>query len=258
MKYEIPKIIHYCWFGENELSELAKKCIASWKKYFPDYEIVEWSEKNFDINCCQYVKEAYKEKKWAHVSDYVRFYVLYHHGGVYFDTDVEVINSYDDILSKGPFMGCERWDGAINTGLGFAVQKNNSFLKLILDDYNKSSFYNLAGEADIYNTVVVRVTNAMLNLGFIPSAEIQKINDITIYPKDYFNPIVYETGVLEITKNTKSIHWYDASWFPKGDKKIHLVEQKIRKKFKYPINNILCFIYRKGYRVLEYLYIIKR
>lgn len=258
MECEIPKIIHYCWFGGNELSDLAKKCIDSWKKYFPEYKIIEWNENNFDINCCQYVQDAYKEKKWAHVSDYARFYVLYQYGGIYFDTDVEVINSYDNILKEGAFMGCERWDGGIATGLGFGVEKSNSFMKKILEDYEKSSFYDEKGEADIYNTVVVRVTNLMTQAGYIPNYEPQRVNGIVIYPKDYFNPMIYETGVLDITSNTKSIHWYDASWFPKGDKKIHLVEQKIRVKFKYPLSNIFCFIYRKGYRLLEFLHIIKK
>lgn len=103
----IPKIIHYCWFGGNPLPELAVKCIESWKKYCPDYEIKRWDESNFDLNCCDYVKEAYQAKKWAFVSDYARFKVLYDDGGLYFDTDVELIKPIDDILARGPFMGVE-------------------------------------------------------------------------------------------------------------------------------------------------------
>lgn len=103
----IPKIIHYCWFGGNPLPELAVKCIESWKKYCPDYEIKRWDESNFDLKCCDYVKEAYQAKKWAFVSDYVRFKVLYDEGGLYFDTDVELIKPIDDILARGPFMGVE-------------------------------------------------------------------------------------------------------------------------------------------------------
>ena len=106
-KKVIPKIIHYCWFGGNELSELAKKCISSWRKYCPDYEIIEWNESNFDINLCQYVREAYKEKKWAFVSDYARFWILYNFGGIYMDTDVELIKSIDDLVEYGSYMGCE-------------------------------------------------------------------------------------------------------------------------------------------------------
>lgn len=103
----IPKIIHYCWFGGNPLPEMAVKCIESWKKYCPDYEIKRWDESNFDLNCCNYVKEACQAKKWAFVSDYVRFKVLYDEGGLYFDTDVELIKPIDDILERGPFMGVE-------------------------------------------------------------------------------------------------------------------------------------------------------
>ena len=103
----IPRIIHYCWFGGNQLPELAQKCIESWKKYFPDYEIKEWNESNFDLNCCDYVKEAYTAKKWAFVSDYARFWILYNYGGLYFDTDVEVIRDMSEIVNRGAFMGCE-------------------------------------------------------------------------------------------------------------------------------------------------------
>ena len=110
----IPKIIHYCWFGGNPLDKLGQKCLDSWKQYFPDYEIKEWNETNFDVNCCQYIKEAYAAKKWAFVSDYARFKILYEQGGVYFDTDVEVIKPFDDILIKGNYMGCEKQGTDIN------------------------------------------------------------------------------------------------------------------------------------------------
>ena len=104
----IPKIIHYCWFGRNPLPESAKKCIDSWRKFLPDYEIKEWNEDNFDVNIIPYTQQAYEAKKYAFVSDYARFWILYHHGGVYFDTDVEVIRPMDDIIKKGPFMGREK------------------------------------------------------------------------------------------------------------------------------------------------------
>lgn len=108
--YMITKRIHYCWFGGKPLNNLGKKCLKSWKKYLPDYEIVEWNESNFDLNCCRYVQEAAKEKKWAFVSDYARYKILYEQGGIYFDTDVEVLKSFDDILANGAFMGCENPD----------------------------------------------------------------------------------------------------------------------------------------------------
>jgi len=107
----IPKVIHYCWFGRNSLPPLAVKCLESWKRFFPDYEIKEWNEDNFDVNIISYTAEAYRVKKYAFVSDYARFWILYHYGGLYFDTDVEVIKSMDDIIAKGSFMGCEKGCG---------------------------------------------------------------------------------------------------------------------------------------------------
>ena len=121
----IPKVIHYCWFGRNPLPDSALKCIESWKKYLPDYEIVQWNEDNFDVNSIPYVAEAYAARKYAFVSDYARFYVLYNQGGVYFDTDVEAVAPLDDILEKGPYMGMERalsGEMAVNPGLGFAAE----------------------------------------------------------------------------------------------------------------------------------------
>ena len=123
----IPKIIHYCWFGRNPLPQSAIKCINSWKKFFPDYEIKEWNEDNFDVNIIPYTAEAYEAKKYAFVSDYARFWILYHHGGIYFDTDVEVIKPFDDILERGPFMGREQGAfiknicGTSYNGNGFGV-----------------------------------------------------------------------------------------------------------------------------------------
>ena len=118
----IPKIIHYCWFGGNPLPPLAKKCIASWKKYLPDYEIRQWDESNYDVNKIPYIKEAYAAKKFAFVSDYARFDILYNYGGIYFDTDVEIISPLDCIISAGSFMGCENkaTPGATPNKLGVA------------------------------------------------------------------------------------------------------------------------------------------
>ena len=104
----IPKIIHYCWFGGNPLPKDAQECLSSWKKYLPDYEIKVWNESNFDVNCCPYVKGAYEQRKFAFVSDYARFWVLYKEGGLYFDTDVEVIRNVDHIIAAGNFMGIEK------------------------------------------------------------------------------------------------------------------------------------------------------
>ena len=133
----IPKIIHYCWFGRNPLPELARKCIASWRKYLPDYEIKEWNEDNFDVNIIPYTAEAYAQKKYAFVSDYARFWILYRYGGIYFDTDVEVIRPLDDIIARGCFMGFETdpapkqsgVDACVNPGLGLGVAPGLGLIK---------------------------------------------------------------------------------------------------------------------------------
>ena len=211
----IPKKIHYCWFGGKPLNKLGKKCLKSWKKFFPDYEIIEWNEQNVDLeNCCEYVKQAYKEKKWAFVSDYVRFKILYEQGGVYFDTDVEVVKTFDDILEKGAFMGCENptvSKMAVAPGLGFAVEKGNAIIKRLIDDYEKSSFYKEDGSLNLY-TIVDRVTDVLKEYGLQNTKDIQVVEGITIYPNEYFCPINIETGKMEKTKNTRSIHRYSASW----------------------------------------------
>lgn len=196
----IPKVVHYCWFGGNPLPDDAKKCIASWKKFFPGYEIKEWNESNFDVNCCDYVKEAYAAKKWAFVSDYARFWILYHEGGLYFDTDVEVIKDMSDIIAKGAFMGCET-DNKCAPGLGL--------YKEILDYYEKIHFFI---EGNTTETVVTHTSKILKSHGWVGNGEIEQIEGVTIYPPEYFCPMDYKTGKLDITPNTRSIHWYTASW----------------------------------------------
>lgn len=211
----IPKKIHYCWFGGNPLPELAQRCIASWKVYFPDYEIIEWNESNFDFMACNYSAEAYKEKKWAFISDYARYKILYEHGGVYFDTDVEVIKSFDEILEKGAFMGCENSDlkmgVKVASGLGCAAEAGNMFYKKMLEDYEKSSFYNEDGTVNLY-TVVERTTKLLQEDGLKDTMDIQTVENITIYPAEYFCPKDVRTRLLNVTEKTFSIHHFDGSW----------------------------------------------
>ncbi len=210
----IPKTIHYCWFGRNPLPESALKCIASWRRFFPDYEIIEWNEDNFDVNAIPYTTQAYAAKKYAFVSDYARFKVLYDHGGLYFDTDVEVIKPFDDILSRGAFMGCELEaprSGAVNPGLGLGVAPGLGLYKDLLDIYSDLSFLNEDGSHNL-TTIVKYTTDLLKKRGLKPVDEIQTIEGINIYPKEYFNPLNDNTGRLDITPNTHSIHWYSKTW----------------------------------------------
>ena len=143
----IPKVIHYCWFGGNPMPKLAKKCIKSWKKYLPDYEIIEWNESNFDINCCNYVKEAYQEQKFAYVSDYARLKIIYDNGGIYLDIDVEIIKPLDDLLKYDSFFGFENPE-FIATGLGFGAVKHNKIVKQMMDEYGNNHYHIEGSEAD--------------------------------------------------------------------------------------------------------------
>ena len=202
----IPKIIHYCWFGRNPLPQSAIKCINSWKKFFPDYEIKEWNEDNFDVNIIPYTAEAYEAKKYAFVSDYARFWILYHHGGIYFDTDVEVIKPFDDIMARGPFMGIEvdspndSVAPLVAPGLGLGAEAGMPFYKEVLNYYQPLHFM----------TTAVLTANGMKN-----ENSLQEVCGIWIYPREYFNPLNDNTGVLDITDNTRSIHWYTKTWLPK-------------------------------------------
>ena len=215
----IPKIIHYCWFGGNPLPDLAKKCISSWKKFLPDYEIKEWNEQNVDFSQCPvYVQEAYQAKKWAFVSDYVRLKVLYKYGGLYFDTDVEVIKSLDPILKHGMYMGGEvtTQNGqavhSINPGLGFAVEPGVNIIKEILDSYQNDHFLNEDGSCNL-KTIVTRTTEIFARYGYDQTKnDIQYIAEIYVYPEEYFSPKSLVDGKMRIKSNTYSIHHYMASW----------------------------------------------
>ena len=214
----IPKIIHYCWFGGNPLPEDAKRCIASWRHYMPGYEIKEWNESNFDVRCNKYCEQAYNAKKYAFVSDYARFWILYREGGVYFDTDVEVIRPMDDILSQGAFMGCETSPAKGNNvitvapGLGLAIESGHAIYKELLDLYDKRSFIMEDGTMDL-KTIVTTTTEVLFKHGLQISDKIQVIDGITIYPKDYFCPISID-GKMEMTERTHTIHHYAQSWMP--------------------------------------------
>ena len=212
----IPKLIHFCWFGRNPLPESAQKCISSWRKFFPDYEIKEWNEDNFDVNIIPYTIEAYLENKYAFVSDYARYWILYHYGGLYFDTDVEIIKPLDDIISRGPFMGIEvpsknRSLPLVAPGLGLGAEPQMSFYEEILEYYKGLHFIGLDGKTN-QTTIVQHNTSILKRHGLQATNDIQQVAGIWIYPKDYFNPLDDLTGKLVKTENTRSIHWYSRTW----------------------------------------------
>ena len=216
----IPKIIHYCWFGKNPLSDLAKKCIDSWKKYCPDYEIIEWNEENFDINSNVYVKEAYESKKWAFVTDYVRLYALDKCGGIYMDTDVELLKCIDSFLENEAFSGFETSE-SIPTAIMGSV-KSGEWIKYLLSYYDDKHFIKPDGTLDVTTNVTTITNMTVEKYGVKLDNAYQEVrNVLTLYPRDYFCPKDYHTGLINLTDNTICIHHFNASWHSEEEKKNH-------------------------------------
>lgn len=216
----IPKIIHYCWFGRNPLPVSAQKCIESWRRFLPEYEIKEWNEGNFDVNVIPYTQQAYEARKYAFVSDYARYWILYHYGGLYFDTDVELIAPIDAIVARGNFMGIEKGaflDGnpMVNPGLGLGVEKGHLFYEKMLQDYSNLSFKSKEGILNT-TTIVEYTTKELYTHGMKSLEDMQEVEGIWIYPADYFCPMDSTTGIVTKTSRTVSIHHYDCSWMNHG------------------------------------------
>lgn len=219
----IPKVIHYCWFGGNPLPKLAKKCIRSWKKFCPDYKIVRWDESNYDISSAPlYVRQAYEAEKWAFVTDYVRLQVMFENGGIYMDTDVELIKPLDALLGHRAFFGFENSgfgdESYVATGLGFGAEKGTNVLWNMMEDYHDIPYVLEDGTAD-NTSCPVRNTKVLTKCGFVQNGQYQEIDGVAIYPKDVFCPICFHNGDRNFTEQTVSIHWYKASWFPRKEQR---------------------------------------
>lgn len=228
-KTTIPKIIHYCWFGGKEKPELAKKCIASWKKFCPDYEIVEWNESNFDINMNDFTSHTYKIGKLGFVPDYARLWIIHKYGGVYLDTDVELIKNLDPLLENQAFFGYED-EKHINLGQGFGAVKGNPVLQKMMEDYIPPTFQPKKDKDYLLpspqkNSASIRnLLNSHTN-----KKQIFKCSNATFYPQDFFCPINYDTKKIYVTDNTYSIHWFMGSWQSKYEKITRPIKKKIKK-----------------------------
>ena len=223
---QIPKIIHYCWFGGNPLPELALRCIESWKRYCPDYEIVRWDESNFDVNAWEYTKEAYAAKKWAFVSDVARLYAMVNFGGIYLDTDMELVKPIDDLLDHPSITGCER-AGRASAGIMGCV-KGFPLYREFLDRYSARRFLNADGTYN-YTTIVDYFTELCVESGLESTSEIQFINNMAVFPPEYFYPLEQKTGKVLSTKNTRTIHWFNGSWLPEEERSYIQLRGKLRK-----------------------------
>lgn len=208
----IPKVIHYCWFGTKELPEEAVKCINSWKKILPNYELKLWNQENFDLDLYPYAREAYDNRKFAFVTDVVRLFALYHEGGIYMDTDVEVLKSYDPFLHHVAFSGFET-NKTFPTGT-MAAEKGSVWAKELLDQYEGRHFILPDGSFD-YTTNTITITKYMLSKGMIANNKLQDFPGlITAYPSEYFCPKDHTTGLIHVTDKTVCIHHFAGSWLP--------------------------------------------
>lgn len=203
----IPKIIHYCWFGGKKLPGDVKKCIASWKKFCPDYEIRQWNEENFDVNAHPFTAEAAAAGAWAFVSDYARLKIVYDCGGIYLDTDVELLKPLDGLLEDACFVGVQQVGHFVATGLGFGGARGSGAVKAMLDEYASARYDTENREACPYLN-----TRALLPFGFAFSEEVQRLPGLTVYPCRYFDPLSPGDTENLLCGDTVSIHHYSASW----------------------------------------------
>lgn len=230
----IPPVIHYCWFGSAELPPLAQRCLASWRQFAPQCRLQRWSEDNFDVGAVPYTAEAHRLGKYAYVSDYVRLWVLYHHGGIYLDTDVELLRPIDHLLSLGPFMGQEQPehdDGQLHcaTGLGMACEPGQPFVGQLLDFYARRHCISLTGRT---SDTIVTITNRLLRGRPLEQLEggLQRCAGFTILPWPYLCPLDYYTGRLRVTADTCAIHHYAASWV--DDRAGERLMQRLRRRLR--------------------------
>lgn len=209
----IPKIIHYCWFGRGEKPALAKKCIDSWRRLCPDFEIREWNEDNCDYLAMPFMAEAYAAKKYAFVSDVMRLIVLEKYGGVYFDTDVELLRDITPLLNDEGFIGFEN-EQFVNSGQIIASVQHHPVVQAMINEYQKLNFTNADGTTNAVGCPRLN-TDVMESFGLVRNGREQVVAGIHVYPADFFNPLDSITGKLKKTDNTYSIHWYSMSWMPK-------------------------------------------
>ena len=225
----IPKIIHYCWFGGKEKPDSVKKCIESWKKFLPDYQLIEWNENNFNIEKLEYTKEAYVAEKYAFVSDVARIEALYQHGGIYMDTDVEVLKTFTPLLDARCILGMEEKEYVATSFMAF--EKEHPLVKQFLNLYESISFFDKNGQI-ITGTNVAKLTNLLIEKGFVQENYYQELEEgIKIYPKEFFSPYDYINCHYNITENSYCVHYFAVSWMSK--------KEQVKKRIKKQLSKIL-------------------
>lgn len=250
----IPKKIHYCWFGNGQKNELVQKCIESWKKFCPDCEIIEWNESNYDVSQNLYMKQAYEARRWGFVSDYARLDIIYEHGGIYLDTDVEVVRSLEELYDGNGFFGFEKPANGtsflVNTGQGFGAPPHNEVILRMREIYNEITFIDERCKEKLtpcpyYNTMVLE------ELGLKKDNRKQYIGDIVVYPDDYFCPFNWGSRKMDITERTFAVHHFNASWLSEKEKKVRKIKRYIDFAAHLPNHLMLKILGKTRYELLK-------
>jgi hypothetical protein len=223
---KIPKVIHYMWLGKKEMPQYLKKCILSWEKFCPDYEIIRWDETNYDVGKNAYMLEAYNCGMYGFVPDYARLDILYQYGGIYMDTDVELVRNIDDLLYQNAFCGIEKWQ-TLNMGGCSGSVKGSVAIGKMLEDRENIDFIENDGKKNM-NTCGYYDTLTAIKYGYHISGKKQKILDMNIYPYDFFHPYDYMSGQLDVTCNTYGIHHFNGGWL---DESMKLENKKIQSEY---------------------------
>jgi mannosyltransferase OCH1-like enzyme len=208
----IPKLIHYCWLSDDPYPDKTVECLESWKRYLCGYEFRKWDTKNFDINTVPWVKEAFETGKYAFASDYIRFYALYNYGGIYLDTDVEMLKCFDPLLSSKSFMGFEYI--SIPEAAVIGTESKVTWIKTCLDYYTNKSFYylNKTGKAVAVPIMIRAVLERYYRQSFFDNSQIQHFDNLDLYPCQYFSPKNPYKNKIDISDNTYCIHHSVGSW----------------------------------------------
>lgn len=233
----IPKKIHYCWFGKNAKNQLTQKCMESWRRYCPDFEIIEWNEDNFDLDQHPYLRWCYDNKKWAFLSDFARLLILEEYGGIYLDTDVELVRNPDELFQYEAFYGFEN-KKFVNTGEGFGCIPHHKTVTALRQEYSML-IPDSEGRFPIMTCPNLN-TKALLPLGLVLNGKRQNVAGAEILPIEYLNPYDDPTGTLHKTENTVSIHWYGKSWMSKKT----ILRSQLTKPF-HKIFGVDCFDFLK-------------
>ena len=235
----IPKTIHYFWFGGGKKPDIFYKCLTSWRNYAPDYTIMEWNEENFDVGFCLYSAQAYQSNMYAFVSDAARYQVLYERGGIYLDTDVELLKPLDSLLANQMFMGFED-NCSVAPGLITGVMPEDKIIGDLCKEYQSRSFFTENGQPD--QTTICQITSDLLKkYGFRMDGSYQRIDGRTLYPKSWFCPLDFKTGKMELTPNTFTIHHYAATWH----------DDLSRRRIKYVQKLSRCLGYNSAYSLVS-------